>query len=351
MAERPTLERVQGCLLGGAIGDAMGANLEFLRGAELRARLQAGVIAEYTPGQFPAGEFTDDTQMTLFTAEGIIRYVQCLRVQGSCDLLIVLDGAYRRWLVTQGETPDHPIDGQLESGYLVHEPLLHARRAPGMTCLSSLEDGTRGLGEAAVNDQKGCGTVMRSAPFGVLPSIEEAIDAAMGAARLTHGHPTGAIAAGAFAAIIHSLLRGASMEEAVGRGIAEVGGVEGADETISALAQATEFASQSTAPPSAISQLGRGWIAEEALAIAVYSALSSSSPGDALSRAVGHDGDSDSTGAICGNMVGAAAGRALLPRLLAERLVGRDIVLGVARDLHTVVVEDAPAAAARYPGF
>jgi ADP-ribosylglycohydrolase len=334
----------------------MGANLEFLGGAELQARLQAGVIADYTPGQFPTGEFTDDTQMTLFTAEGIIRHVQCRRVHGSCDLLIVLDGAYRRWMVTQWETPDHPLDGQLESGqlesgHLVHEPLLHARRAPGTTCLSSLEDGARGLGEAALNDQKGCGTVMRSAPFGVMPSVQEAIDAAMGAARLTHGHPTGAIAAGAFAAIIHSLLRGASMEEAVGRGIAEVGGVEGADETISSLSKATAFASQSTAPSSAISQLGRGWIAEEALAIAVYSALSSSSPGEALSRAVGHDGDSDSTGAICGNMIGAAAGRASLPRLLAERLIGRDLVLTVAHDLYTVVVEDAPADAARYPGF
>ena len=351
MLEATDPGRFRGCLLGGAVGDALGAPVEFAELAEIRRRFGPDGVTRMVPGDWPAGSITDDTQMTLFTAEGIIRYVQCLRAHGSCDLLIVLDGAYRRWLVTQGETPDHPIDGQLESGYLVHEPLLHARRAPGMTCLSSLEDGTRGLGEAAVNDQKGCGTVMRSAPFGVLPSIEEAIDAAMGAARLTHGHPTGAIAAGAFAAIIHSLLRGASMEEAVGRGIAEVGGVEGADETISALAQATEFASQSTAPPSAISQLGRGWIAEEALAIAVYSALSSSSPGDALSRAVGHDGDSDSTGAICGNMVGAAAGRALLPRLLAERLIGRDIVLDVARDLYTVVVEDAPADGARYPGF
>lgn len=62
-----------------------------------------------------------------------------------------------------------------------------------------------------------------------------------------------------------------------------------------------------TGPPSApvgpetVERLGAGWVAEEALAIGVYAALVSPDVMSALTLAVTHSGDSDSTGAIAGN--------------------------------------------------
>jgi ADP-ribosyl-[dinitrogen reductase] hydrolase len=61
------------CLLGGAVGDALGAPIEFLKLSEIRAQFGPEGISDFVAGQWPAGSITDDTQKTLFTAEGLIR--------------------------------------------------------------------------------------------------------------------------------------------------------------------------------------------------------------------------------------------------------------------------------------
>ena len=68
-----TLDRFRGCLLGGAVGDALGAPLEFMPLEEIVETYGPDGPADLTNGAFPAGSFTDDTQMTLFVAEGVIR--------------------------------------------------------------------------------------------------------------------------------------------------------------------------------------------------------------------------------------------------------------------------------------
>src|SRR5262249_33246978 len=111
---------------------------------------------------------SDDTQMTLFTAEGVIRAVQRYADRGICNPQGVLRNAYRRWYYTQtGE-------GGSESarGFLLDDPRLHVRRAPGNTCLSALASGEKTLStvDAPPNDSKGCGAVMRAAPIGLAAS-------------------------------------------------------------------------------------------------------------------------------------------------------------------------------------
>ena len=53
----------------------------------------------------------------------------------------------------------------------------------------------------------------------------------------------------------------------------------------------------------AIALLGEGWIAEEAVAIALYCAMSARDFEHGVRMAVNIDGDSDSTGAMTGNLV------------------------------------------------
>ena len=117
---------------------------------------------------FPAdgGHITDDTQMTLFTAEGLIRARRrsdARRIDYADDELW---GAYRRWLATQGEGNDGVDDD--EGGGLVEEPVLRHRRAPGTTCLSALIGNEPGFVDLPVNNSKGCGGVMRVAPVGLV---------------------------------------------------------------------------------------------------------------------------------------------------------------------------------------
>lgn len=83
----------------------------------------------------------------------------------------------------------------------------------------------------------------------------------------------------------------------------------------------------------AIEQLGEGWIAEEALAIAVYCALVADSFQEGVLLAVNHGGDSDSTGAIAGNLLGALYGVRSIPQYWLDGLELQGVIAEVAGDL------------------
>ena len=148
-----TRDRYRGCLLGGAVGDALGAGVEFMSLDDIRCRYGSMGVTSYVPCYGRSGAITDDTQMTLFTAEGLLR----ARRQGG-DVPGALWQACRRWLLTQGYRGSAAADG-----WLIGQEFLHHQRAPGTTCLSALEDGRPGMPERPVNDSKGCGGVMRVA--------------------------------------------------------------------------------------------------------------------------------------------------------------------------------------------
>lgn len=82
-------------------------------------------------------------------------------------------------------------------------------------------------------------------------------------------------------------------------------------------------------------QLGEGWVAEETLAIAIYCALKYSDDFiNGVVAAVNHDGDSDSTGAVTGNILGTALGFEAIPQKYLDKLELKDVILEIAEDLH-----------------
>ncbi|MEV6703889.1 ADP-ribosylglycohydrolase family protein, partial [Streptomyces sp. NPDC051453] len=278
--------RVRGCLLGGAIGDALGYPVEFLSLDAIRATHgAAGVTGLVADADGVTGRISDDTQMTLFTAEGHLRgYCRTRdRGVGGAEAAIVHD-AYLRWLETQnhpGPLPEQDLRHRI--GWLRHEPWLYARRAPGNACLSGVEAGVtpdpygKPTGEPGpVNpDSKGCGAVMRSAPFGLTDlGARRSFELAAQCAQITHGHPSGYLASGAFAALISHLVDGESLEGAVLRTLRLLSGYRGHEETTAALSGAVALAEEEgEATPERVETLGAGWVAEEALAIGVYAAL------------------------------------------------------------------------------
>ncbi|MBA8794429.1 ADP-ribosylglycohydrolase [Friedmanniella endophytica] len=350
-AERQALEsyrsRVRGSLLGGAIGDALGGPVEFWDLPRIRAVCGPDGVRSYQPATVDGvpghGWITDDTQMTLFTVEGIIR-ASVRTDRGLGFTVAVLQHAYDRWLDTQQlDGPDGTRDG-----WLIGQRWLYSRRAPGTTCLQALEtarDGHRSIspfGRPAVNGSKGCGGVMRSAPFGLVwPGagypLDWTFDAAAEAAGFTHGHVTGRLASGALASLVGALVRGRSLAEAVEDTLGLLERRDGHQETSRAIVRAVE-AARHPADAAVVESLGAGWIAEEALAVGLYAALAHPEPGevlDALALAVTHSGDSDSTGSICGNLLGALHGETALPPELVFEVEGRGTILTLADDLCT----------------
>lgn len=329
------LDRFQGCLIGGAAGDALGYEVEFLREGESFSRFGQQGITEYVlHGGF--ARISDDTQMTMFTACGLLHGSACGKAPAES-----INEAYLDWLVTQINHQDY-MAGTPRAAWIRNDLRLHTPRAPGGTCLDALSRGGNGTPEAPINNSKGCGGIMRVAPVGLYLAgkcpVEIADRLGAEAAALTHGHELGYIPAAMLVHIIYRLVEGMELAKAVeeAREATEdqFAGAYFLPDFLELVDEAVKLANSDLTDLEAVHKLGQGWVAEEALAIALFCALRYSHDFDsAMIAAVNHKGDSDSTGAITGNILGAYLGLEGIPQKYRENLELSDVILTLAEDL------------------
>jgi ADP-ribosylglycohydrolase len=356
-------DRLRGSLLAGAIGDALGAKTEFDTIERIREIAGPDGITDFIPAYGGIGRITDDTQMTLFTLEALIRAHAQQRRTASADVEQSLQMAYQRWLHTQGipwERARGPENTLPEAdGWLVTHRDLYSRRAPGLTCFSELEmygkSGRRASIARPVNNSKGCGGVMRAAPIALWsddPSV--VFDLGAESAALTHGHPSGYLSSGAFAVIVQQLLQGKPLLDALMIATAELVRRPNHEEQSAALDRALALAEQGAPTPEKLETLGQGNVGETALSMSIYVALTTSDPDTALLASVNHSGDSDSTGSVCGNLVGAIYGEQALRQSWLDRLELREVIENLADDAITEFDTDTPSDDRwflRYPAY
>lgn len=336
-------DKIAGSLVGGAAGDALGYTVEFESLGVIKATYGNDGISAYKPVNGVA-QISDDTQMTLFTADA-------LTLLGNepynIDIALrYIKDDYLAWYRTQGcqarLAPHSPLEDI---------PQLHSRRAPGITCLSAL--GALSMGRAVENDSKGCGGAMRVAPVALYAlrrrdmSALDVTNLAGEAARLTHRHPLGFISAAYLAATIYLCANDSSQNQDeilyvnTPKAISVIEELYGKDyahavEQMTAIVEkAVRMAREKDSLDiDNIRSLGEGWVGEEAVGIALYCALRHNDDfSAALRAAVNHDGDSDSTGAICGNILGAIWGYDRIPYIWKENLELHDTLLATARRL------------------
>ena len=342
----PTRASFRGCLLGGAIGDALGAPVEFLTREKIHQRYGARGIERFDVAYGRAGAITDDTQMTMFTAEGLLQALSLHRSGSDERPETVVHRAYLRWLRTQHFIGELGSSGSETSGWLIYLPALHSRRAPGTTCLTALSSGHMGRPGYPLNGSKGCGGVMRIAPCALVKEWDS-YELACKVAAITHGHHSGYLSAGALAVIIRAVLEGNSVAKGVAAALVKLVPEPGGAECIDALRKATALWKERGSDGD-VETLGQGWVAEEALAIGVYAALVGEEDlRKGLTVAVNHSGDSDSTGAIAGNILGAHFGEESLLRLSLGDVELREEVIRLADDLFDAWT-DQPGWADRY---
>ena len=381
------LDLVRGSLIGGAAGDALGYAVEFNHYSGIIAKYGQSGITEYKLVNGVA-EISDDTQMTLFTANGLLMGLtrKFMRGIGQAPEYYV-EYAYQDWFDTQMKSYESVMeqdDKYCSNRYtwLSALPELYTRRAPGNTCMIAISEMKEG--RTPQNNSKGCGGVMRVAPWPLFCACHEVrygieeIDVAGGEiARLTHKHPLGWIPAILMTHIIYRIVKDGGFEgldkvsavnhfivivnEALDllpslvvrnivsdvtwdqeKSIGEVfqNDVERQRELIE---RALTLAENELSDVDNISRLGEGWVGEETLAIAIYAvARHIDSFEDALIAAVNHDGDSDSTGAVAGNIIGAIIGYDAIPDKFKKNLELHDVILAIADDLHQgcIIYED-----------
>lgn len=264
--------RINGCLFGGAIGDALGAPVEFMPLWEIRRKYGRKGVSSIkdvlceTNGK-PTALITDDTQMTLFTIEGFIRALNRYEERGLCAPMSVMQNAYVRWLKTQNVDTIYDRKREINSGWLIGVKDLHSRRCPGNTCLKALRTGK------PVKNSKGCGGVMRVAPLGFLAS--DPFSFACEAAAITHGHPSGYLSAGFLASMIAEIDKGKDLLDSIEHAKNILKTKEGNKECLDAVEKAVTMATDLNIPISAetVEKNGGGWVGEEALAISIYCSL------------------------------------------------------------------------------
>lgn len=331
-------ERCQGCLVGGAAGDALGYEVEFDGLKQIKAHFGKNGITEYVLHNGNA-LISDDTQMTLFTAEGVLR-AENNTVESCRDAIAQ---AYKEWDLTQYNRYPLPEQKTADSR-LLHVPELFCPRAPGNTCLSAIKAGCHGSVASPINNSKGCGGVMRVAPIGLyLPAAKMSPDdcdrLGAEAAALTHGHDLGWLPA---AMLVHMVRRltheEVNMHTAAASGISAMMRLfpEAAHlrDFIKLMDYAVRLADSSADKEDAIFQIGEGWVGDEALAVALFCAIRFENDfAGGIIAAVNHNGDSDSTGAIAGNLLGARLGLSGIPEQFRTNLELYDLMLEMGAEL------------------
>ncbi|WP_351226876.1 ADP-ribosylglycohydrolase family protein [Streptomyces sp. NPDC002133] len=324
--------RVRGCLLGAAIGDALGAGVAQTTLDEIRAAHGADGVGDFVPAYGRRGAVTAATQLTLFTVDGLIR-AQVRRDTGAWHPPTDVHRAHLRWAATQRDWG--PDERRKDNGWLAREEWLYARRDPDRSTLTGLADEFLGTLDKPKNPTaRDAGALVRSAPFGLLVGWEPQLvcQLAVECAAQTHGHPTAYLSAGAFAVIVHGLARGETVDGSVQRALSLLAARPGHQPVTDALKQALGAVRQGIPSAARIAALGNGQHAEDALAVAVYCTLVSDEIRHGLRLAVNHDGPSHTTGTLCGALLGALHGETALPAAWLAELEGRPTILELADD-------------------
>lgn len=334
---RGNIDKIAGCLLGGALGDALGAPVESYTYNQIIKEYGPDGICELQCGIHGKAEITDDTQMTLFTAEGLLR-AECRAYRKEIkrnlsDTTMVVFRAYLRWLYTQGLSTSH-WNGRDYDGWLVGVKQLYVNKEAGTTCITTLGKGMMGRIDRPINNSKTCGAIMRIAPVGLFESEEDVFELGCRIGAITHGHPSAYFSAGAMSLLIHNIIKGKDIVDAVSDVLEVLKGHEKTEECIEKIEMALELYKTESPSQESVKKIGYGWDATETLAIGIYCALCY--PDDitkALVLAVNHDGDSDSTGSVTGNILGAYLGKSRIPETWLQKLQLTKEIETMAKDL------------------
>lgn len=347
MDKQQLQNKIRGSITGGAIGDALGYPIEFVYSFnDICARYGKEGITDFDMS-YPWLEseekkalFSDDTQMTLYTAEGLLE-----AERNGKPIAPTVCNAYLAWYAHQaGRKVKISYQSKLSE---IEE--LNQNRAPGNTCLSALA--AIHAGKEPQNASKGCGGIMRVAPVGLYGAAHDwsPADTARLAgelAELTHLHPLSTYSSATLAVIVQLC---ASSEDAVDKEmfkgivdkslkiVSDVYGADAAamDEFRKIVGNAMSLEDDPQSDWQIIEdRIGEGWVAEETLAIALFSTLRHVDDfSGCLISAVNHGGDSDSTGAVAGNIIGAILGDDAIPGKFKKEIQLRDLLLHAADDL------------------
>ncbi|UCE43309.1 MAG: ADP-ribosylglycohydrolase family protein [Candidatus Aminicenantes bacterium] len=312
------LNRFKGCLFGLAIGDALGAPVEFLSMESIKEKYGESGIAEFDVWDgFKPGSYTDDTQLSLATAKGCIHAHFNLMRDGEARSQEFVYKSYEKWLEN------------LKDPFLV--------RHPGYTCMNVLQSGERGAIGNPINDSVEASGLLRTASVGLSFPPGMAFREGADYAALTHGHPSAYFAAGFLSEIIAQIIEGKSLQDAVELSIEQLTAFDNHMDLLQCVEKALELFINQSPIEESIPKLGEGITAAEVLAIGVFCSLKHvfDFP-EGIQAAVNHSGASTSCGLVTGGILGALIGYEAIPEAWSSNVENAEDIIEIAEDMYKV---------------
>lgn len=341
------LDKFRGCLLGGAVGDALGYPIMNLDFNEICDKYGDEGIQEYELDEKGKARISDNTQLAIFTANGLLIGKTRANRTGAAkpDVNIVCE-AYKDWVKTQ----ESDNTNEKHITWLYNIDNLHRRRISSEVSLKAFK-GEMGTADKPVNLGKDFSAIVRVAPVGLyfkydVVQTEEIDKFAADVAASSHGYDAAYISAAALAHIINKITyTEMNVREAVKDAINTIQRMYGykphVEGVIESLKLAKALAKGERSDREAVSEIGTGDSADEVLAAAVYFSIKYEQDFEkAIHAAVNHDGKSGAVGAVTGYILGACLGARAIPEKYLEKLELRHIIQMIAEDLH----QDCPNA-------
>lgn len=292
------LNRKRGALYGLAIGDALGAPVEFK---------QQGTFPPVTcyrsggPHSLAPGQWTDDTSMALALADSI----------GKTGWN--LDDQMRRYIEWWQEGK-YAVNGWcFDIGGTTRDSLSHYMENKDVATASDPSEGASGNG-----------SIMRLAPVAIKysdVSLRELSTIAEDSSRTTHASDQCRSACRYMAAMLVALINGAEKEEVLDPNwsvVEELNAISPLNSRILEVAYGSYRNKNETIR-------GSGWVVES-LEAALWSFYNTSSFEEAVLKAVNLGNDADTTGAVCGQIAGAYYGVLNIPYQLIHGLARKEMI-------------------------
>ena len=334
-------DRIRGAMIGCAAGDALGYPVEALSEAAIVERYGLRGITDYDLDENGTARITADTQLMLLSANGILFAHTRGALRGiMAPVYQYFDAFYMDWYRLQTEKQPR----RARCGWINAYPALSAKRALSPTVAKVAASKKFGSMDEPINDSKGSACLLRAVPIGLSYFRDPAhvLDLAANTAALTHGNEVAWMASGALALIISLIIhQELSITEAVNETLKALDksfpdSRKAVHELLSSIWSARPLATSASSDLDAIHALGKGWVADEALAIGILCALRHENDiAGAMTFAANHGGDSNNTAAIAGTLVGARVGFNAIPDRFVDRLELVDVVLELADDVTT----------------
>jgi ADP-ribosylglycohydrolase len=306
-------DRFRGCIVGLAVGDALGYPVEFISASKISETYPEGLTLK------PGAKYSDDTQMTICIAEALIAGHRDSAT--FCDKLSENFGA---WYKTQ-------IDDEAQ------------RRAPGNTCMEACERLVMGRhwSESGLLDGMGCGSAMRSAPIGLFfyDDITRVVEYGISSSEVTHSHPS-ALCSSVATALCTSLALNNVPVGTWGHEVVTV--TKGISQEFNESIQiATELVARGAPAKVALTAkfLGEGWLGYEAVASALFCCMTCPDFKSAVRMGATTNGDSDSIACIAGAWMGAKVGLDGIPKDWVANVEDSEKLIDLADRLYNAKIE------------